>query len=190
MAREIVNRTLLGEIVKETTQRALSNGGGDDAINEAVSYVLSQRLRMLNEMAFKRKEYKEKVSNLSAQIIENWCLVRHAVVSGDRDNLGHWGEELFTHLMACARLRLKGDDSFEKRLYTLDEVWRDYDYYDEDTIDFVIQAKFLKEGISIMGKEYAQILMDCVQGAHKILEVIASHDSGEIKDYVQTLKTK
>lgn len=52
-------------------------------------------------MAFKRKEYKDRVEDLAPQIIENIALIRH------------WSLELRGHLLTVSRFNLKGSNKWD-----------------------------------------------------------------------------
>lgn len=82
---------------------------------------------LITEMAFKRKVYKEKVDNLSAQIIENICLIRHCVIYDDQNNRKHWGDELKGHLLTMARYNLKNSRKLEYKEEVIREVWDEND---------------------------------------------------------------
>ena len=72
-----INESALKSIIKDAILEYTSSRKGlDDIVESAISAHRS----VLYEMAFKRKDYKDKGDNLSQQIIENWCLVRHCTI--------------------------------------------------------------------------------------------------------------
>ena len=159
---------------------------GTMSVEEAEGY----RKSLLNEMAYERKEFKALLANGSIQIIQNWCLIRYAVLSHSKQELlPHWKTELIGHLEKVASHKLKGNDSKEARMKAIAEVWcLDAEYgTDANVIDLTIHSKFLEEGINIDAAIYNQTIDDCMKASGTIMAAIASESSEHIENYVASL---
>ena len=68
------------------------------------------------EMAYERKMFKALLTNLSQQIIQNWCLVRYSTITGDKQEyVSHWRNELIAYLSNAASNKIKGNNSILSR---------------------------------------------------------------------------
>lgn len=158
--------------------------------DKAVSSVIKKHKDcLLAEMAFKKKVYMEKIDNLLPQIIENWCLVRHCVLTGKTNNLVHWSNELIGHLYTVCRLHMKDNAKFEDHRKAILQVWYNNDYDQARTIAFVIQWKFNKEKFEVSGPVFNTICQDMVNAQDDIVNIIAAGDLTKVVPYVESLKT-
>lgn len=175
----------LKDIIRETLEEFV-NGKSNDA-ETICQKLLEEKKSLISEMAFKRKDYKRKIDNLSAQIIENWCLIRHCAIYGDKNNRKHWGDELKGHLLTVARYNLKGTDSWEDKEQAIREVWNENDYFEPKTIEYVIHNKFRKEGFDTESAEFLQIIDDCINSFNTIIHLVSVGGIPEIYQYVDKL---
>lgn len=145
---------------------------------------------LLLEMAYERKMFKALLTNLSKQILENWCLVRYSTISGEKqDCVSHWRNELITHLSNAASNKIKSNNSVSSRKKAISEVWVKEKEYSTDTnvINLTIHAKFQSENIATNTKMYYQVLSDCANDADNIIKVIAEASPEEITQYASTI---
>lgn len=127
--------------------------------------------QLLTEMAYERKMFKAIITNLSTQIVQNWCLVRFAKLEGGNNpNLNHWKSKLIAHLSNAASNKIKRINSYNSKLKAISEVWVNEKEYATDTnvIDLTVQGIFLEEQLDI-------------------ISVIASGNPQIINDYVSNL---
>lgn len=176
----------LKNIVKESIERLLDEK--KTPLDEVISSVLSSNRPLLTEMAFKRKDYKDKIDNISAQIIENWCLIHYCHIS-DTDNpaINHWKNELRGHLLTAARYNIKGTDKWEDKEQAIREVWNDNDYHFPNTIEYVIYNKFHKENLNTDNEIFIKTISDCITSFNVLLHLISLGDIRELSDYVNNL---
>lgn len=145
---------------------------------------------LLTEMAYERKMFKALLTNLSQQIIENWCLVRYSTISGEKQECAsHWRNELIAHLSKAASNKIKGNNSVLSRKKAISEVWVKEKEYSTDTnvISLTIHAKFQSEAIATNTKIYQQVLSDCANDTENIIKVIAEASPEEITQYASNI---
>lgn len=175
----------LQSLVKKAIERHVSEGLD---IASSVQSAISECRAMLNEMAFKRRDYKEKIDNVSAQIIENWCLVRYCkLFMDDKRCMAHWADELRGHLITAARYNIKGTSRSEDKEQVIREIWSDNDYYEPKTIEYVIYNKFRKESIETSSKEFLQVIADCIGEFNGLIQLISVGSLEDISAYVEKL---
>ena len=150
-----------------------------------------ERNRMLlNEMSFNRNVFKDKVGDLSQQILENWCLIRYCTLRKNMEDLKkHWMSELKGHLLSVMRFKLKGDDKYETRLKVIKEIWNEYEYFNTYNLDITIRHKFEEENVDTINDTfYNEVIKDCIEyGNEDLIEIIAMRDANEIYDYINTI---
>lgn len=135
----------------------------------------------INEMAKDLASYKNKLSYIAPQIIENWCLVRWCDLYRDDPktiNRNHWSVELKAHFKNVNKVKIKIKD----KLKHIKDIWINYyEYHKIENIRRVIRKKFEKEGlekyIDIMSKE-------CASSYQEICEILNSDDE-HVDDYVK-----
>lgn len=165
--------------------------GETDRLETIIREVIREELQRysLNEMAMSLKDYKHRIEGLLVQIVQNWCLVRYASLSGSHKRLiNHWRGELYAHLTNIASLKIKNGnkaDVKEKILYDVINE-RDFDT-DEQSISLVVSGKFFKEKISTNGQYYSETISDFKGSIKNIVNVILSGSEKVIRDYVLSL---
>lgn len=156
------------------------------SLTEAEAY----KRQLLTEMAYERKMFKAIITNLSAQIIQNWCLIRYArIVNMDDGLINHWKTELMAHLNNAASNKIKGNNSAQARIRAISEVWINEKEYstDANVINLTINAKFIEEKLDVNGDAYKQTIQDCTAASNDIIQAIASESTEHITEYVNSL---
>jgi len=157
-------------------------------ISECVHKVINEQL--LCEMAYPRNVYKEYISSLSPQIIENWCLINYATLAGNMKELkAHWQKELLTHIGRLSSMKLKRNNSFDNRYKVIFEVWRtDREYAsDPNVIKLMITGKFITENIQINTDLFNNVCVNCMNASDDIISTIAYANNDRAVNYVMTL---
>ena len=151
-------------------------------IKESVEKVL------LCEMAYPRNQYKEKLDNLMPQILTNWCLVHYCTITNTHEELKqHWQSELRGHLFTVARYSIKNNDTPEKRLKVLNEIWEENEYLNPNNLNLTVCNKFIDENIDINTNEYFNTIKDCIINTQLIFNTILSKNKDIIIDYVNSI---
>jgi len=148
------------------------------------------KTQLLTEMAYERKMFKAIITNLSQQIIQNWCLIRYGrVAKTDEGLITHWKSELLAHLNNAASNKIKNNNSLLSRIKAISEVWTNEKEYstDENVINLTIYSKFIEEGIDVSSDAYKQVLHDCMMASNAIINAIASESAEQISQYVNSL---
>lgn len=141
------------------------------------------------EMVYSLKEYKEKADNLIPQIVENWCLIRYATLSGDfSDVKSHWKTEMKSHMNNIRQMKLKTNNTSLTKQNALYLLWnkRDIDK-DEESIYSHIYFKFQKENIPTEGEIFAQVINDFKNETVNIVNVLTSNSPQKIVEYVENI---
>ena len=145
---------------------------------------------ILNEMGYERKMFKAIITNLSAQIVQNWCLVRFARINNlDEGLINHWKSELAAHINNAASNKIKGNNSFQSRVKAISEVWVDEKEYatDSNVINLTIHTKFKNENFDVTCDVYQHTIQDCMDESDKLIQAIASENPGTIEEYINSL---
>lgn len=143
--------------------------------------------KILNEMTFPRKTYKEKIDSLIPQLLEKWCLIHYCTITGGGESKNNWRNELRVCFNTISRFLIKENDSMKSRLKVLTEIWDDNDFSNPTFLDLTIANKFIKENIGIDTTEYGKVISDCINSAQNIFDVILSRDILLIAKYVKTI---
>lgn len=156
-------------------------------IAECVSQIINERLE-LSEMSIPRKEYKERIENLSQQLLENWCLVRWCRSANLKTHplRNHWAKELRTHFIAMANLNMK-DGDYPKRLKLVREIWKKRDFDIVDTVRLIVSGKFDDEQIDRNSEAFQKTIEECAYAANDITMLIALRDYDRINQYIEKL---
>lgn len=157
-----------------------------EVVKETITRVLQEK-SLLTEMALPRKDYKERIRDISCQLLENWCLVRYCSLIGQEQYKNHWSDELRGHMFSMSRLSMKCNDSIKAREKVFEEVWTDEDYKDPQLLTMVIANKFISEGIDVNSESVTRTIMDCINAKSAIFDVILLRDINKIMQYVQSL---
>lgn len=134
---EIVSNTL-----DELRYRSSNNEGID--INEVISYQLFKK-GIINEMAFKKKDFIRHIASLRIQLLENWCLCAYCCMYDKmNDNFHRWETEFIAHADNIKASKLKDGDKFK----IISQTYLDnFDLNDPSMIHQIIRGKFKRECI-------------------------------------------
>ena len=136
---------------------------------------------LIMEMALPRKIVKQKIEELFPQIIQNWCLIHYANISGEKTILiNHWKNELMTHLSNAISYQIKDNNSYDSRKKIVNQIILDFDYTDYSIIDLKVWTKFKKENIDVKSKNYAKTLFDFVNALNDITHLICFNNRDAI----------
>lgn len=143
----------------------------------------------LNEMAMSLKDYKRRIEGILVQIVQNWCLVRYASLSGTHKQLiSHWRSELYNHLTNIASLKIKNGNKADVKEKVLYDVINERDFdTNEQSISLVVSGKFFKEKISTNSQYYSETISDFKENIKNIVNVILSGSEKVIRDYVLSI---
>lgn len=133
--------------------------------------------------------YKDNVSDILPQLIENWCLVYYCRLSGTHKNLrNHWASELSAAMGKIANMNIKGGNHAIVRVKALFHVWNLYDYdTSESVISNVIWKKFQKEHIDTTSEFYSGTISAFLNSTKEIIDVLLTQSAEEIDEYVKNL---
>lgn len=180
-----LDESSLRSIIEDAVREYVSGRSDISAVAESA---VSRHRSSLYEMAFRRKEYKNKVDNLSQQIIENWCLVRHCTICGGPNGLKeHWKDELKGYLLTVARYNIKGPNTPLDKEQAIREVWDANDYFDPKTVEYAIHNKFRKEGFNTSSPESLQVISDCIDSFNTLIPLVANGVIEALDNYVETI---
>ena len=137
---------------------------------------------MLTEMAKGLKEYKELVSDLLLQIVDNWCLVCWCIENPKEQKSillrNHWTSELRAYLHRTNKYKIKVHN---RKKAVEDVVYNWMELNDITTISKKISYKFKKEGLSEYIRPMAEEWCACVKD---IITIISDSSDEEIEDYI------
>lgn len=163
-------------MTKTLTKQELRN-----IVNETVEDVLN-RIGMVNEMAVRLKDYKQRVDGLRFRMVENWCLSKWCqLFNPECENFQHWINELKACMDNLKYLDIK--NGIDKRKTLIKMLVKDYDYDNVNMIERIIRGKFAKENIT----DINQKITVCKEFADNITNLIdaISIDSIEIENYLE-----
>ena len=156
------------------------------SMTEAEDY----KKQLLTEMAYERKMFKAIITNLSQQILQNWCLIRYGRLNNaDIGTITHWKTELMAHLQNASSNKIKGNNSLQARIKAISEVWVNEKEYatDSNVINLTVYGKFVNEGLDVNSDSYKQTLEECMAASGDIINAIASENAEKISQYVSSL---
>ena len=145
---------------------------------------------LLTEIEYNRKMFKAIITNLSQQIIQNWCLIRYGRLNNtDIGAISHWKTELMAHLQNASSNRIKGNNSIQARIKAISEVWVNEKEYatDSNVINLTVYGKFVNEGLDVNSDSYRQAIEDCMNASGDIINAIASENADKISEYLSSL---
>ena len=136
---------------------------------------------IITEMAKSLSDFKQLVSDLSDQIVENWCLVKWCDIYPDeltsKRLRNHWATELKSYLYKISKERLK---SCRKDKVIQDEWFDHLELNDAQIVSDIIRNKFNKDGL----EKYINIISEeCANSAKDICKVLNSSPN-EIESYI------
>ena len=157
-------------------------------IKETVKKVLDEQSKcLLLEMPLHRKNYKKRQISELPQVIINWCLVHYCTIVGRQQLKEHWKDELRGHILNMSSLSIKENDSAEKRLKVLSEIWVEDDYDKPENLSLKVCNKFIKEKININSEAYVKTITDCLKCVDGLFDVILSRDIEKTRNYVNSI---
>ena len=163
----------------------------ETVIRDVVRDVVREELQRysLNEMAMSLKDYKCRIEGILVQIVQNWCLVRYASLSGTHKQLiSHRRSELYAHLTNVASLKIKNGNKADVKEKVLYDVINERDFdTDEQSISLVVSEKFFKEKMSTDSQYYSETISDFKENVKDIVNVILSGSEKVIRDYVLSI---
>ena len=135
----------------------------------------------ITEMAANMSDFRHDVTNISFQIIENWCLVRWAEMYPEHHlsvNRNHWASELKGHLRGIVKTRLK---SGRKDKVIKSVMLDSYEFQYDDSVADTIRKKFNDEGLS----KYINIMAhEFTKNVTEVCNIMSSNNEEDIDDYV------
>lgn len=163
-------------MTKTLTKQELRN-----IVNETVEDVLN-RIGMVNEMAVRLKDYKQRVDGLRFRMVENWCLSKWCqLFNPECENFQHWINELKACMDNLKYLDIK--NGIDKRKTLIKMLVKDYDYDNVNMIERIIRGKFAKENITDINQKIT-VCKEFADDINNLIDAI-SIDSIEIEHYLE-----
>lgn len=138
-------------------------------------------LSQINEMAMNLSKFRNKLIDISYQILQNWCLVKLSDEYSDKSfaiNRNHWGSELKAHMNTIVDINIKSG----RKDKTIRSVWiDDLELNDHVEVAKRIRGKFNDEGLQ---KYVNKISYECADAADEIVKVLSSSEE-EVDSYIQ-----
>lgn len=137
----------------------------------------------ITEMARNLHSFKDLVSDMSSQIVQNWCLVKWCDLYPD-NNISkrlrnHWCTELKSMMLKITNERLK---SGGKQKVIKQEWINHLELNNPDEIANIIRNKFHKEGLS---KYIYKISVECANSSDEITNVLST-DKYCVEEYLDS----
>lgn len=143
----------------------------------------------LNEQALLKSDYMNKISFQGSQILSNCLLIiqcRYDKNPNYRRNLNHWKVELYAKCNYCAKLKLKKNNTYDKRLSIIqDELLNKFELLSDDIILPEIYQLNQKENTEIKLTEEFRIILDKL--VNSLIDLIAKGNTDLIRDYISKL---
>ena len=118
----------------------------EDTLREFIENTvrLTVEEKLLCEMVFDLKTYKERIRNYAVQIATNWCLVRYTLYNKNFKKLrNHWMAELKAHLNTLAVAKVSMKNQSDTKYKAVLAVWAEFEFdRDEYSISGQIANKF------------------------------------------------
>lgn len=141
----------------------------------------------LNEMAYIRSKFKNKIMFLTGQIIENWILIRYCVISNRIQTKKHWQSELFQKFLEpLNKDSIKKTKNQKEAKYSIFiQYWIDEQDFNKrpETILSYIKNKIKEENIKINNNLRKAIMDFCNYGLQDLAYLISYGTEEDIKDY-------
>lgn len=138
---------------------------------------------IIYEMAVSKSDFINKVSNLTCQIIENWCLIKLCDLYPDKSffiNRNHWCTELKSYILNIINTNIKTNNK-HKYKYIQHELIDAYELNDKGNVSRLVRSKFNKEGL----EKYINIIAEeCSKSIYDICKILASDNINDIDDYI------
>ena len=161
----------------------------EEQLHRIVKETVQKELEILLEYAIPRGKFVEKVTNLTTQIIENWCLLRFSTLAGiSGESRDHWKSELFSHMSNIGDDTIKKNNSYETRLKAIEEGFAEKDLPSTpERVMKLVGRKFIIEKMDMKCQEFQTAVNDCHNAIGTIMDKIANGDFQVIYDYIQTI---
>ena len=144
----------------------------------------------LNEMAYIRSVFKDRVVGFTWQIVENWILIRYCSIIGSTRLKKHWQDELYQKfLRPLNEDKIKKTSNQSSVKYTIiNQYWFiDQDLDDSpETILNAIEPKISKENIEINDNIRQAIADLCNFGLKDMVYLISYSNAKDIQEYANT----
>lgn len=167
------------------------NLSDEDTLREFIENTvrLTVEEKLLSEMAFDLRTYKDRIRNHAVQIATNWCLVRYTLYNENFKKLrNHWMAELKAHLNTLAVAKVSTKNQSDTKYKAVLAVWAEFEFdRDEYSISGQIANKFEMENIDIYTNIFATIVDEFKNATKSIANVIASGDRIKVNAYVDDL---
>lgn len=142
----------------------------------------------LNEMAYTRSNFKNKLVNLTWQIAENWILIRYCSIIKRDKTKRQWQNELYQNLLKplyddkIKKIRNQKESKYSIFIqYWINE--KDFDKRPE-TVFSNVKEKIKKENINVDDYNVRKAIIDlCDYGFKDIAYLISYGTEEDIKDY-------
>lgn len=157
-------------------------------LNQLIENEVHRVVQQFMEYSHPRAKYVENVSNLSKQIIENWCLVRYCTIVGRTTLKEHWQNELYAHMANIGQDTIKGNKSYETKYKAIADGFEMKDLFDgPEKIFDIIYKKFTIEKIDVKSDEVVQTINDCSNSLDAIINAMADFGAVKLDDYIKSI---
>lgn len=172
----IISEEKLREVISDIVDDWSHNN--NTPFNEVVTYQLFKK-GIINEMAFKKKDFIPHITSLRIQLIENWCLCAYCCLyDKTNENFHHWKTEFAAHADNIKASKLKDGDKFK----IISKIYLDmFDLNDPSMISQIIRSKFKKECIDENCIE--SISQICAKSSLDLVKFL-SNDSYSSDEYI------
>lgn len=160
----------------------------EQELTKLISEEVNKRLQLIMEYAIPRAKYIDNVSNLTYQIIENWCLVHYCTLVGQTELKDHWKSELYAHIDNLGKDTIKGSKNVETKFKATIEGFQEKDAFDgPERILKIIQHKFSSEGINLKSDAVMQVVEDFSNEVENIVHIIADYFNVDVNKYLNEI---
>mgnify|MGYP007004254265 CR=1 FL=1 len=148
------------------------------------------------EQAMTRKDFKMKFHHSIDRIIENWCMIRYAEVTGQEKYSGcinHWKQELRASMNNVSKYELKPGNIRSVINDVFDEKMGDWHKNRREAMRYVTRVMTKKlddEGYYLVSKERGiidDIASEFIDNIDTIVNVICSDDYEDMREYIYNL---
>lgn len=140
------------------------------------------------EQAYNRNEFLVIVAAQANSIVENLCLIKYAKVSELPNytiNNNHWKGELHAACQAIGTMKLKVNNSFEKRLKALKHQFLDKAELDNvDELANRVKDKMKDEHINMDSAFKTSVLVPVANQMERLCAILASYSKEKLYKFV------
>ena len=146
------------------------------------------------EQAMTRKDFKMKFHHSIDRIIENWCMIRYAEVTGQEKYsrcINHWKQELRAAIDPLFRARLKSGDKKSITAEIKDAYFGQYDTDPWEAYEYVYRT--LTDKLDIEGdndiryKDVTLVSNSFIKDIDNIFDMISSDNFSGMRKYIESL---